>query len=272
MGDEWRQMPGGKRLRTFWHHVLLKKYAPSCALFNQNFELIYIAGNAGKYLTLPDMEINNDLLHMVSKQVVIVLRDAVERFKEQNDPLMYQDIAVSENDTDKMTIYIEKLPSVDHNALFLMEWREELDIKSNEKVTLIETPEVQPDTYAVIRGLQEELFYARQEVQNAIEELETSNEELQASNEELLASNEELQSTNEELQSVNEELYTVNSELQARNRELLGANTTIDNLLISTELGTLFLDRDLNIQFFTPAFEILLSPQRKRYRSPYQTI
>lgn len=86
-----------------------------------------------------------------------------------------------------------------------------------------------------------------------VEELETSNEELQSSNEELLAANEELQSTNEELQSVNEELYTVNSENRSKIEELTELNNDMNNLLASTHIGTLFLDRNLNIRKFTTA-------------------
>ncbi len=71
--------------------------------------------------------------------------------------------------------------------------------------------------------------------------------------EELIASNEELQSTNEELHSVNEELYTVNAEYQSKIQELTKLNNDMDNLLRSTEIGVVFLDRDLNIRKFTPA-------------------
>src|SRR4029078_10130567 len=88
--------------------------------------------------------------------------------------------------------------------------------------------------------------------QSAIEELETSNEELQASNEELQTSNEELQSTNEELQRVNEELYTVNAEYQRKIAELTELTNDMDNLLSSTEVGSIFLDRQMRIRKFTP--------------------
>ena len=103
-----------------------------------------------------------------------------------------------------------------------------------------------------LSALESELRYTKENLQATIEELETSNEELQATNEELVASNEELQSTNEELQSVNEELYTVNAEYQKKIAQLTELTNDMDNLLASTEVGTIFLDRELRIRRFTP--------------------
>src|SRR5262249_39723933 len=99
--------------------------------------------------------------------------------------------------------------------------------------------------------LEPELAYTRETLQATIEELETSNEEMQATNEELIASNEELQSTNEELHSVNEELYTVNAEYQQKIVELKELNTDLAHLLEGTDVGTVFLDRELRIRRFT---------------------
>ena len=77
-------------------------------------------------------------------------------------------------------------------------------------------------------------------------------EELQTSNEELMATNEELQSTNEELQSVNEELYAVNSELNDKIKDLSKATDDVDNLLNSTRIDVILLDKDLCIRKTTP--------------------
>src|SRR6185369_16255055 len=79
-----------------------------------------------------------------------------------------------------------------------------------------------------------------------------SNEELQAMNEEMRSAAEELETSKEELQSVNEELATVNQELKIKIDELAHSNDELRNLMNSTQIGTVFLDRDLRVKLFTP--------------------
>jgi len=62
--------------------------------------------------------------------------------------------------------------------------------------------------------------------------------------------NEELETSKEELQSLNEESATVNVELQNWVDELSDAHDDRKNLLNSTQIGTIFLDMDMNIQRF----------------------
>jgi two-component system CheB/CheR fusion protein len=67
------------------------------------------------------------------------------------------------------------------------------------------------------------------------------------------SANEELQSSQEELKSVNEELSTVNAELGRKVEELGRTNSDLQNLFASSDVITLFLDRELGLARFTPA-------------------
>ena len=69
------------------------------------------------------------------------------------------------------------------------------------------------------------------------------------------SSNEELETSKEELQSINEELSTINAELQTKNEALTNVNNDIFNLLASTDIGTIFLNLDLQLRRYTPAIQ-----------------
>ena len=108
--------------------------------------------------------------------------------------------------------------------------------------------------------LEEELTHLKAQVRSSneqfemqTEELKASNEELQAMNEELRSAAEELETSKEELQSINEELITVNQELKVKIEEVSQSNNDLENLINSTNIGTVFLDRYFRVKLFTPA-------------------
>jgi two-component system CheB/CheR fusion protein len=60
-------------------------------------------------------------------------------------------------------------------------------------------------------------------------------------------------SSNEELQSLNEALFNINAELKSKIEELERTNNDLKNIFSSTDIPTLFLDRQFNVRRFSPA-------------------
>ena len=164
-----------------------------------------------------------------------------------------------EGDLGYLNVSVRPLATPESGNLFLVVFEEVSPLPQAKKSSKDKTPPATEEKSRVAI-LEHELLATREYLQTTVEELEASNEELKSTNEELQSTNEELQSTNEELetakeelQSTNEELVTVNAELNNKIYELIEVNNDINNLLASTEIGTLFLDRELRIRRFTPA-------------------
>jgi len=181
-----------------------------------------------------------------------VLFGALARAVRQAEPIVFKGVRASDEADGPYKIVLRRIQGRGADVPSVLVSFEPL--KSSPAAAL--APEHDPEPGEASReqlaSLEAELTYTKENLQAATEELETSNEELQAANEELLASNEELQSTNEELQSVNEELYSVNAEYQRKIADLTELGNDMENLLASTDVGTIFLDRQLRIRKFTP--------------------
>ncbi|MDH6165475.1 PAS domain S-box-containing protein [Variovorax boronicumulans] len=111
----------------------------------------------------------------------------------------------------------------------------------------------------LIAQLEDEIRQLKLHLQDTIENSETSTEEMKASNEELQAINEELRSateeletSKEELQSMNEELVTVNYELKVKVEERGDINDDLQNLISSSEIATIFVNRGMRVKRYTP--------------------
>jgi two-component system CheB/CheR fusion protein len=118
---------------------------------------------------------------------------------------------------------------------------------------------IDPESAAELMRSQEELKALREAMSAAEEERQAAIEELQSTNEELQSANEELTTSKEEAQSMNEELQTINVELQSKLDDLALAQSDMQNLLNSTDIATLFLDKDLNVRRFTEQIKRIIS-------------
>jgi two-component system CheB/CheR fusion protein len=233
--------------------ALSEDIIPLTVVVNEDMEVIYTIGNTGKYFRLPHGKMENDITKMVQQEIAIPLTIGIKKAIKESREITYSNIRFhSDSLSCTIQISIRPLPvSKNQEPLFAILMTEVNGENKNNNDNGSKTYEYDKEIEQRIIDLEQELQFTKENLQATIEELETSNEELQATNEELLASNEELQSTNEELQSVNEELYTVNSEHQRKIMELTELNNDIDNLLTSTEIGTVFLDEQLQVRKFT---------------------
>ena len=235
------------------YDALLERTMPPSLLVNERAELVHAFGGAGAFLRHRDGRQGLDVLELVDAELKMVLVGGLKRAMIEPAAIVYRDVRLSERDGDRAyKVTVQRIGSRGGGAPHLLVSFEPMQATGAAQPppeTEIEMDQVSRDR---LRALEADLAHTKESLQSAIEELETSNEELQASNEELQTSNEELQSTNEELQSVNEELYTVNAEYQRKIGELTEMTNDMDNLLASTEIGTIFLDRELKIRKFTP--------------------
>jgi two-component system CheB/CheR fusion protein len=231
---------------------LLGRYVPPSLLLNEHHELVHAFGNARRFLLVPEGKATTDVLKMLESSLRIAVSSALHQAAKTNDPVVYSGVRFTIDGQDRlMKVTAVSLPNKRTKSNFY-----QICLEPEEALPAAvpaQAFDIQGESAERITSLERELMYTKEHLQSTVEELETSNEELQSTNEELVASNEELQSTNEELHSVNEELYTVNAEHQRKIEELTQLTSDMDNLLASTEIGTIFLDLDLNIRKFTPA-------------------
>ncbi|HEX3764873.1 MAG TPA: ATP-binding protein [Kofleriaceae bacterium] len=109
-----------------------------------------------------------------------------------------------------------------------------------------------------LRRTREQLRVTVEQYEVALDELRASNAELRAINDELQYAGAELERSKHELQAANQELTALNQELGAKVDEISRAHSDLQNLMTSTEIGVVFLDRELRIQRFTPRVRDLI--------------
>ncbi|HEY5944130.1 MAG TPA: CheR family methyltransferase, partial [Kofleriaceae bacterium] len=245
--------PGTDPLILATYDQLLDRFMPPSLLVDEDRCLIDSFGGAEKLLHVRRRRPTTSVLDMIDGELRNVVAGAVQRALKDNGRVAYAGVRIVEgNEEKRCTVSAEPFVHPRTGARSVLLTFQDLS-PTEAQPTIEPTPLTSVDVMSRDRmeTLESELAYTRETLQATIEELETSNEEMQATNEELVAANEELQSTNEELHSVNEELYTVNAEYQQKIAELKELNADMQHLLEGTDVGTVFLDRELRIRRFT---------------------
>jgi len=237
------------------HQQLLEEYAPPSLVVNEEFEILHLTERAGRYLQISGGEPTKNLLKLIKPELRLELRSALYQSGQRQAPVEARGLKVSINDTTEiLTLKVRPvLRQGDTAKGFILVIFEPGSDDSTREI-------LQSTDESLARQMEEELIRVKIQLRTAneqhdfqAEEMKASNEELQAMNEELRSAAEELETSKEELQSINEELRTVNQELKVKIEETSVASNNLQNIINSTDIGTIFLDRSFRVALYTPA-------------------
>jgi two-component system CheB/CheR fusion protein len=244
-------------LQTLAEQLILHRFSPPSVLTSEMGDILYINGRTGQFLEPPAGKANWNICAMAREGLTYELTTAFQQALKQEGPVILKDLKIRTEGAEHYTnITIEKLPETDPLRGMVMIVFTEIPAPAFSKPPVKTSKD--PQRGHRIKEVEHELQQARDELQSTRKEMQSSHEQLRSTNEELQSTNEEMQSTNEELtsskeemQSLNEEMQTVNSELQSKIEELSRSNNDMKNLLNSTDIATLFLDKNLLVRRFT---------------------
>jgi two-component system CheB/CheR fusion protein len=238
------------------HYQLVEKIAPPSILLDSGNKVLHVSASAGDYLNIRGGALSKDIFDLLRKEMLREVKKLIYSSKGETGNFRAEPVPVKIDGAQKALIISLRRMSFEGEKMSVLFFEED-DNYAAELETKIEEAEVIEDGKPNLlqRELLEkdyELKVIREEFESNREEMKASNEELQSANEELRSTMEELETSKEELQSMNEELVTLNQENRHKVEELRHLSDDLQNLLASTEIATLFLDRDFKILRFTP--------------------
>lgn len=241
--------------------AVLGHFDASVVLIDGKGEIVYFRGHTEKYLSHPKGPASLNILNMTAGSLSTKLRSAIDTAQQQDAPIRLQGVTLpgTRSRADLTVMRVGDRASGGRLLAVIFE-----DTSPAHASTRVSPPAA--DDEPLVSQLEAEVKTLRTELQTNAEESDSANEELKAASEEVMSMNEELQSANEELeaakeelQSLNEELTTVNAQLSDNVGELTRINDDLANLLVATDIATVFLDPRLQIRRFTPRATQLLN-------------
>ncbi len=242
---------GDDSLQAAADHVLLQVHAPPAVVVNAAGDIVYISGRTGKYLEPAAGKANWNFHAMVRENLREPVANALRQAVSTDAVVQLRGLQlVAAGGMQGVDVTVQPLhePVALRGTVMIVFLDVAAPLRGGRRTA---ASAVQANHAAEVQQCRDEIQSLREENHASREELQSANEELQSTNEELQSANEELTTSKEEMQSMNEELQTVNAEMQSKLDDLHLAQSDLKNLLNSTEIAMLFLDRKLNVRRFT---------------------
>jgi len=238
--------------------AILEDFAPASAVVDRRFVGVHYFGPIDRYLKVASGEASRDVLSKARDGLRPKLRETIERAFRGKRPVVAHGVPFKrEGKAGLVTVAARRI--ADDLVLLSI-------VDEPPPPAAAATASGKAGESTAFKALRQELEETRRELNRTIRDLEIVNEEMQAANEEsmsmneeFLSTNEELETSKEELQSLNEELTTVNSQLHQALEQQQQSAADLANLLNSSDIATMFLDRQLAIKFFNPPMASLFA-------------
>ncbi len=249
----------GVAFRQSVEALVLDRFAPAHVVVNADGDVVYFSSRTGKYIEQASGAPTRQLIALVRRGLRFDLRTSLREAVESGRRTDRQHLTAECDDgrIQMVSLTVEKLNEQDFaEPLYLVIFTDEGPSTSTAELVLHNEQNSPPESAHLereLRDTRDRLQALIEEYETALEELKSSNEELVSVNEEMQSANEELEASKEELQSLNEELHTVNGELQTKVEALDRTHNDLENLFETSQIATVFLDRNLVIRSFTPA-------------------
>ncbi|HEY6176754.1 MAG TPA: CheR family methyltransferase [Kofleriaceae bacterium] len=247
---------GAERSRSIAdiHRRLIEQHAPASLLVNAELDVLRLSDHASRYLQLSAGEPSRELLRLVHPALRSEVHAAVQAARHTGTEARLVSVADRDRSrTIEIRVHAVDVPELGRGAMLVMFSEREGALAFGPEAS--SRSPIEPAVREIVDELhetQDQLRATIDEHETAVEELKASNEELRTINEALQTAGQDLETSKEELESANQELVSVNQELARKMHELARIDSDLQNLMTSTDIGVVFLDRDLRVERFTP--------------------